>query len=401
MDKLFERHNSYLAEIPMEYIRDISSQIEWNARLIAIKGAKGVGKSTMMLQYIKRNFAPDDRHVLYCSADTSYFATHTLVDTADRFVRLGGTHLFIDEIHKYKNWSTEIKEIYDTHRGLRLVLSGSSLIKLNDGDADLSRRMVPYLIPGLSFREYLLFEKGIKINSISLTDLLDEPNKFCNMVSDKCHPLEFFKQYLVTGYYPYFFESKTTYPIQVENVIDYIINNELTSQRGLEVGNTRKVKALLKIIAQMLPYEIDIAKLSRLTGIQRGTALKYLKDLEEAKLIIRLFQNLDRISDLQKPDKILIDNPNLMFILSDIVPMIGTIRECFFCNQLISAGHQVEYGGLSTGDFKIDGNIIVEVGGSDKGFAQLNDPKNGYVAADDIESAVFHKIPLWAFGMLY
>ena len=401
MDKLFERHNSYLAEIPMEYIRDISSQIEWNARLIAIKGAKGVGKSTMMLQYIKRNFAPDDRHVLYCSADTSYFATHTLVDTADRFVRLGGTHLFIDEIHKYKNWSTEIKEIYDTHRGLRLVLSGSSLIKLNDADADMSRRMVPYLIPGLSFREYLLFEKGIKIDSISLTDLLDEPNKFCNMVSDKCHPLEFFKQYLVTGYYPYFFESKTTYPIQVENVIDYIINNELTSQRGLEVGNTRKVKALLKIIAQMLPYEIDIAKLSRLTGIQRGTALKYLKDLEEAKLIIRLFQNLDRISDLQKPDKILIDNPNLMFILSDIVPMIGTIRECFFCNQLISAGHKVEYGGLSTGDFKIDGNIIVEVGGSDKGFAQLNDPKNGYVAADDIESAVFHKIPLWAFGMLY
>lgn len=213
--------------------------------------------------------------------------------------------------------------------------------------------------------------------------------------------MEFFKQYLVTGYYPYFFESKTTYPIQVENVIDYIINNELTSQRGLEVGNTRKVKALLKIIAQMLPYEIDIAKLSRLTGIQRGTALKYLKDLEEAKLIIRLFQNLDRISDLKKPDKILIDNPNLMFILSDIVLMIGTIRECFFCNQLISAGHKVEYGGLSTGDFKIDGNIIVEVGGSDKGFAQLNDPKNGYVAADDIESAVFHKIPLWAFGMLY
>lgn len=401
MEKLFARHDNYMSEVPMGYIRGIAGNIDWDSRLIILKGPKGVGKSTMMKQFIKQHYAPDDRHVLYCSADTSYFSTHTIEDVADRFVMLGGTHIFIDEIHKYPGWSREIKEIYDAHKNLKIVLSGSSLIKLNDGDADLSRRMVPYMIPGLSLREYIILEKGLELPTVSLNDLLASPNSFCSEIKAKCTPLEYFKKFLYEGYYPFFFESRKTYPIQVENVVDYIINNELPSQRGLEIGNARKVKALLKIISHMVPFEVDTAKISKTIGIQRGTLLKYMKDLEEGKLIVRLFQNLSTVTDLQKPDKILLDNPNIIYALSDITPQIGTVRESFFVNQLQSAGHMVEYGGLSTGDYKIDGNIIVEVGGPEKGFGQIKKEDNGYVAADDIDSATFRKIPLWAFGFLY
>lgn len=189
MDKLYARHDNYMSEVPMEYVRGISNRIDWNSRLIILKGPKGVGKSTMMKQYIKQNYSPDDRHVLYCSADTSYFTTHTLEEVADKFVMLGGTHLFIDEIHKYPGWSQEIKEIYDAHKNLKVVLSGSSLIKLNDGDADLSRRMVPYMIPGLSLREYIILEKRMKLPSISLYDLLANPNAFCAEVKNTVHRL--------------------------------------------------------------------------------------------------------------------------------------------------------------------------------------------------------------------
>lgn len=401
MEKLFKRHDEEIAAAPMSMIRSMMSVIDWSSRLLIIKGAKGVGKSTLMQQYIKMNYKSEDRSVLYCSADSSYFSTHTLLDTADQFAMLGGRHLFIDEVHKYRGWSREIKEIYDSHKNLKIVLSCSSLLQLNDGDADLSRRMVPYVMPGLSFREFLRFDQDVEIEPVSLDDLLGASGEYCTAVKDKCLPVKSFKQYLQCGFYPFYFENSRTYPVLVENVVNYIIDYELPAFRNIEVGNTRKLKALLRILAQMVPYEIDISKLSRATSMERPTIIKYLKNMEEAKLICRLFQNLDTISDLQKPDKILLDNPNLLYILSDKGPEIGTVRESFFCNQLISAGHRVEYGGLKTGDFKIDGNIIVEVGGADKGYDQIKNEHNAYIAADDIDSSFFRKIPLWAFGCLY
>lgn len=401
MDKLFERHDEYVANVPMEHVRSTMEQIDWNIRLIAIKGPKGVGKSTMMLQYIRSHYAVDDRHVLYFSADTSYFTTHSLVDTADQFYKMGGKHLFIDEIHKYENWSSEIKEIYDLHKDLYIVVSGSSLLQINDGKSDLSRRMTEYKMPGLSFREYLWFEKGIQIEAVNLKTLMEAPNAYCSIVKEKCHPLEYFSHYLKAGYYPYYFENKNVYQNSVENVVNYIIDVELTKYRSLEVGNTRKVKALLQVISSMVPYEVDISKLSKNIGIQRATTLKYIRNLEEAALICRLFTDISTIGDLQKPDKILLDNPNLLYTLSTEKPSIGTVRETFFCNQLISAGHRVEYGGVKSGDFRIDGKIVVEVGGKEKGFAQVSKEKNAYVAADDIDNATNRKIPLWAFGCLY
>ena len=401
MEKLFERHDEYLNIVPMDFIRSFMCTINWDCRLICIKGPKGVGKSTLILQKIKRDFASGDRHVLYCSADTGYFSTHTLTDTADRFVKMGGKHLFIDEIHKYDGWSQELKEIYDLHKDLHIVVSGSSLLEINNGKADLSRRMIEYEMPGISFREYLRFSTGFDFAPTNLETLLGNASSICHEITRKIHPLEHFSQYLKNGYYPFYFEDKATYNARVENIINYTIDTELTAQRNIEPGNTRKIKALLQIISGLVPFEVDIAKISRNIGIQRLTTLKYLKNLEEAKIIRRLFTDLSTTGDLQKPDKILVDNSNLLYILSLETPEKGTARETFFCNQLASAGHVVEYGGMKSGDFRIDRKYIIEVGGRDKDFGQIKDTENGYIAADDIESGVFRKIPLWAFGFLY
>lgn len=401
MDKLFERHDEYISTVSTDFVRDFINKVDWTIRLIAIKGPKGVGKSTLMQQFIKLNFAPDDRHVLYCSADTNYFTTHTLVDTADRFCKLGGRYLFIDEIHKYENWSREIKEIYDLHRDLHIVISGSSLLQINDGQTDLSRRLTEYLMPGLSFREYIRMETGVITNSITLDELLTAPNKFCTDIKKQCHPLEHFGNYLKAGYYPFFFENKRIYQSRIESVVNYIIDTELTRFRGLEVGNSRNIKALLQVLSQMVPYEVDISKLSRNIGIQRPTTLKYLKHLEEAALIRRLFSELDTIGDLQKPDKILLDNSNLLYTLCETPPEIGTVRETYFCNQLHSAGLRIEYGGIKTGDFRVNRDIVIEVGGPDKSYKQVQGETNAYLAVDGIDSATSRRIPLWAFGFLY
>lgn len=401
MDKLFERHDEYISSVTTDFVRNLINQIDWSLRLIAIKGPKGAGKSTLMQQYIKLNFAPDDRHVLYCSADTNYFTTHSIIDTADHFCKLGGRYLFIDEIHKYENWSREIKEIYDLHRDLHIVISGSSLLQINDGQSDLSRRLTEYHLAGLSFREYLNLAFGYHLESISLGELLSSPNQFCTEIKQICHPIEHFHSYLKEGYYPFFFENKNIYQSRIESVINYIIDNELTQFRSLEIGNTRKIKALLQVVSQAVPFEVDISKLSRNIGIQRLTTLRYLKHLEEAELINRLFTELDSISDLQKPDKILLDNSNILYTLSNTTPEIGTVRETYFCNQLRSSGHRVEYGGIKSADFKIDQEIIVEVGGHDKSYKQVQGETNAYLAVDDIDSATAHRIPLWAFGFLY
>jgi len=387
--------------VPMVYTRNIINLIDWSLRLILIKGPKGVGKSTLMQQYIRQNYAIGDRHVLYCSADSGYFTTHTLVETADAFCRMGGRHLFIDEIHKYENWSREIKEIYDLHRDLRIVISGSSLLQLNDGYADLSRRLMEYVMPGLSFREFLCFDQNMNLPSVSLQDLLSCPNELCAEIRSKCRPLEFFSLYLQNGYYPYYFENSGIYMHRIEKVVNYTIDVELTNYRKISVGNTRKIKALLQLISSMVPYEVDIAKLSKSVSVERGTLLNYLCCLDEASIIRRLFTSIETVTDLQKPDKILLDNSNILYALSSKAPEIGTVRETFFCNQLASAGHKVEYGGVKSGDFRIDDSLVIEVGGRDKGFRQIENVDNSFIAADDIDSAIPRKIPLWAFGFLY
>ena len=359
MENLFKRHDAYLSRVPMEYIRDFMQHINWNSRLLVIRGPKGVGKSTLMQQYIKQHFPAGDRHVLYCSADTNYFSTHTLLDLAENFVMMGGKWLFIDEVHKYPGWSREIKEIYDLYNELHIVLSGSSLIQINDGQADLSRRLIPYDMPGLSLREFIHLDTGLDIKPVTLDQLLDKPSEVCMNIISMCHPLEHFVRYRQFGYYPFYFEEKQEYCDKLENTVNYIIDVELTKYRSLDVGYTRQVKALLHVISQMTPYEVDISKLSKASGISRQSTLKYLTNLEEANLIRRVFTNLMTVTDLQKPDKIYLDNTNLLYTLSLEKPEIGTVRETFLANQLASAGHQVEYAGYKKGYFTLVGRLYV------------------------------------------
>ena len=401
MELLFQRHDEYLAVTPTDYVRDFMDKVNWDSRLLCIRGPKGVGKSTLIRQRIKLNYAAGDRHVLYCSADSGYFSNHSLIDTAEDFYRHGGTHLFIDEIHKYEKWSVEIKEIYDLFPSLHIVLSGSSLLALRSGMADLSRRMLIYDMPGLSFREYLRLTSVADCPCVTLEDLLGNSTEICLSVRKQCHPLEYFDGYLKAGYYPFYFEDSVAYAPRVENVVNYTIDNELTSQCGVDVSNTRKIKALMQVLSGMIPFEVDTAKMSRNLGLQRLTLLQYMKYLEDAKLIRRLFSNLLTTGDLQKPDKILLDNSNLLYALCPRTPETVTVRETFFCSQLSSAGHRIEYGGIKNADFKIDGKYVIEVGGKDKGYSQIDEQENGFIAADGIESAVFRKIPLWAFGFLY
>jgi len=403
MDSLFDRQVEYLTDVPMSFIRRMMDVIDWGSRLVIIRGPKGVGKSTLMQQYILKNYASTDKRVLYCSADTAYFTNHTLLDTASEFVKHGGCHLFIDEIHKYENWSREVKEIHDLYKGLRVVLSGSSLLHINDGQSDLSRRADVYDMSGLSFREYLWFRTGQEIEPVEFAELLARPNDLCLKVREICRPMEYFPDYLTNGYYPFSFERKKTYRKLIENVTNYIIDNELTECRGVSVGNTRKIKGMLQVISSMLPYLVDMSKLSKSVSIDRVTLLKYLKYLDEAKLIRCLYAELDKITDLQKPDKILMDNTNLLYTFSFKDPEIGSVRETFFCNQLAAAGHVVEYGGIKTGDFRIDGQSVIEVGGAGKDYSQIDDSdiSNAALAVDNIEIANGKKIPLWAFGCLY
>ena len=403
MEPLFERHIEYLTDVPTAFEREMMQVIDWDSRLILIRGPKGVGKSTLMQQYVLKHYDISDRHALYCSADSSYFTTHTLADTAAAFVRQGGKHLFIDEIHKYDGWSREIKEIYDLYKGLKVVMSGSSLIQLNAGHAALSRRQDVYDMSGLSFREYLWFRTGKKVDPISLNELLGNAGTFCAKVRSVYRPLEFFDDYLQMGYYPFSFEKKKTYKTLIENVSAYIIDTELTKNRGVSQENTRKIKALLQTIAGMLPYQVDISKLSKSVSIDRVTLIRYLKYLDEAKLTRNLFSEVDKITDLQKPDKLMLDNTNLIYAYSMKAPEIGTVRETFFCNQLAAAGHPVEYGGIKTGDFRIDKSLVIEVGGAGKDFSQISDEDiaNAALAVADIDIASPKKIPLWAFGFLY
>jgi len=398
MESLFAKHQRYLANTPMKYIRELMHEINWDYRLISIKGPKGVGKSTLMKQYILKNYPNGSRKVLYCTLDSIYFSSHTILELAEEFAMIGGERLFLDEIHKYPNWSKEIKEIYDLYPNLKVVISGSSLIKILNGDADLSRRCMPYDMQGLSFREFLIFDCGKVVAPRDLNTILQDPHSLCNEVNSLCHPVEKFREYLRLGYYPFYFEDKKGYYTHVEQVVNFIIEQELPSERKVDVANVRKIKALLGILANLVPFEVNISSLSGAIGLERNTVIAYLNYLEEAKLLKLLYSDLISIKKMQKPDKIYLDNTNLSFALSENAN-IGTLRETFALNQL-GHSHEIEYG-KTQGDFKIDGKTTFEIGGRDKSFKQIAGVDNSYILADDIEYPIGNKLPLWVIGFLY
>lgn len=399
MDSLFQIMELRLQHTPMKIIRGMMTHINWNARMISIRGSRGVGKSTIMLQYIKMHYPPATRTALYCSLDGFYFNNHTILQLAEKFHLYGGRHLFLDEVHKYPNWERELKEIYDSYPDMRVVLSGSSILHLIKGDADLSRRYLPYYMPGLSLREYLQFYKDIQLPSYSLSELLEDAPAISSIIRDNCSPVREFNDYLKEGYYPFFNGNKDEYYLTIENVVNFIVEQELPMLSSLKPGYARKIKALLGILATSKPFEVDITKMSKMLELSRETVLAYLELLSKADLLKLLYSDLTSVKKMQKPDKIYLANTNLLTALSEKQQDEGNIRETFVVSQLMPM-HTVEYG-KEAGDFLIEGKWRMEVGGANKGFSQIANIPDSYVFADDIEFPSGHKLPLWLLGFLY
>lgn len=399
MESLFKKHDRLVAVTSTEIIRQWANSINWDARLMAIRGPKGVGKTTMMLQYIKLNYKLLDRQVLYVSCEDKYFSNHSLLSLAEQFYLNGGRHLFLDEVHKYDDWSNEIKEIYDFYPTMRVVLSGSSLLSMTEGDADLARRCINHDIQGLSFREFLHFYKGIKMPAYPLEQVLENPAPLIEEMNKHGRPIALLKEYLKYGYYPYYLNNETDYHIAIQQVVNKIIDIELPRICGVDLNNTRKIKSLLTILCASVPFQVDITKLATQSGLKRDTIINYLSYLDKAKLIRLLYSDLKNIKRMQKPDKIYIDNTNLLNAWATAPIQIGTIRETFVANQL-SVNHVVEFR-KTNGDFLVDSKYTFEVGGDDKDFQQIANVADSFILADDMETAIGKKLPIWVVGFDY
>lgn len=399
MDSLFLKQERLLAQTSIGIVRELMTKIHWDNRLIAIRGSRGVGKTTLMLQYIKLNYTPGSREVLYCALDSIYFSNHTLLDLTEKFYLQGGKHLFLDEVHKYPAWSKELKEVYDLYPSLRVVFSGSSLLNILNADADLSRRCLPYNMFGLSFREFLMFYKNIQFPVISLQEVLQGASDICREVNERCRPVQMFKEYLQDGYYPFFTGNREDYYMNIENVVNLILEQEMPLLCGVDPAYIRKLKALLGILASSVPYEVDITKLAGIIGLTRNSVITYLQNLNRAELLKLLYSDLASVKKMQKPDKIYLQNPNLLYAIASTSVQIGTARETFAVNQL-AVNHEVEYG-RTQGDFVVDHKYTFEIGGADKTFKQIADLPDSFVLADDIEYATGKKLPLWIVGMTY
>ena len=403
MDALYRKSDRLLANTSMAIVREKMGEIHWNAQLISIMGPKGVGKSTLIRQYIKQDYRLGDRRALYCSADTVDFSTRTLVELAEEFVIQGGELLVIDEIHKYKSgttdWSREIKEIYELFPDLKMIVSGSSLLRLKAGDADLSRRAVKYTMSGLSFREALRFYHGLSFPQWSLEDILTRSYDLWQLVSSKCKPVALFKEYLEKGYYPFLLEGEGEYYTKIEQVVNYIIETELPQICKVDVANVRKLQALIALICSEVPFELNANKIAAALEIGRDTVVEYLKYLGDAKVLNLLYSDKKKIGKLSKPDKVYLENPNIMYALAPTRVDIGTLRETFAVGCL-SESHNVEYG-KAQGDFKVDSRYTLEIGGRSKDFSQIAGVKDSYIFADDWDMPDGAKLPLWMLGFLY
>ena len=387
-----------ISQVSTDIVREMMHSVNWERQLVAIRGSRGVGKTTLIRQYIKQKYGISAGEALYCVMDSMYFTNHTLLDLAERFHLMGGKHLFLDEVHRYPTWSREIKEIIDLYPNMKVTFTGSSLIQILNADADLSRRVLSYTMEGLSFREYLQFYKGIHLPVYKLEDILTNYDDICAETNKLCHPQPLFEEYLKVGYFPFYDGEEEEYYSRIENVIDFIVGQELPQFCGVDAANTRKVKALIQFLADSVPYELNIAKLSARLELNKNTVLSYINSLGRAELLLLLYSDSKTITRLQKPDKTYLHDPNMFYALGH-GEKIGTIRECFLINQL-SVNHTVEYG-KEQGDFIIDGNITIEVGGPDKTFVQVADIPNSYIFADRIEFPVGKKIPLWMAGLVY
>ena len=389
MENLQANFDAMLRSTPTVFHRYMFDRINWNNRMLGLVGPRGVGKTTLMLQYAKEKL--DRNTTLFVNADDLYFSIHHLTDLAAEFTKRGGTHLIIDEIHKYKDWARELKLIYDYHADLKIFFTGSSILDIHKGSTDLSRRVIVYSMQGLSFREYLNMFHQIEIPACTLANILQHQVE----LPDKFRPYAYFPSYLEQGYYP--FSQEDQFNIRLQQVINKTLEVDIPQYAEMSVSTARKLKQLLTIIARSVPFKPNMSSIATLVGVSRNNLADYFLYLEEAGLIAQLRDNTGGIRGLGKVDKVYLDNTALMYCLGREAADTGNLRETFFLNQA-----RVEQDVITSdiSDFQIN-DYIFEVGGKNKKQKQLQGAANGFVVKDDIEQGYMNVIPLWQFGLNY
>lgn len=404
LGKLFEIFHKHLARTRMDFFRYLFPHLEWNERLVGLTGARGTGKTTMILQYIKKHFLPHENKALYVSLDNLLFASNTLYALADSFQKQGGTHLFLDEVHKYEGWSREIKNIYDDFPTLHVFFTGSSMMEIHKSGADLSRRALVRHLHGMSFREYLELEYGEKFEPVSWEELCQKHGRLAGDIiqkgesSGKIKILPAFKSYLQHGYFPYYKENQNLYAEKLLATLDTVLEVDLPSAVSIDYHSIRKMRKLFSIISTLVPFTPNISKLAADVGSTRGSLHNYLDYLNKAEAIMFLQKEANGMSQLVKPEKIYLGNTNYAYALGTTATPIGNVRETFFLSH-VRVKEKVTFSDKV--DFLVNGESHFEIGGPSKTNKQLQNMKNGYLAIDGIETGFGNRIPLWLFGFLY
>ena len=396
LQPLYDSYHRKIAKIDLRFKRYLYSQINWKARIISIKGARGVGKTTLLLQHILENYEDVDQ-TLYASLDNLWFATHSLMDLVDWADRHGISRLYLDEVHRYEGWSQALKNIYDDYPDMSIVYTSSSLLVLDNATVDMSRRQTPYTLYGLSFREYLELEGIFKTAAIPLDDVLNRHVKKAMEIVGNIKVAPLFEAYLSHGYYPFYRESLEDFPSRLRETVTVVIDSDLPAVENVTYETLQKVKKLLMIISEHVPFEPNMSELWRQLSTDNESGLKMLYALDKAQVLALLTAKTKNYKSLTKPDKIFLGNPNLMHVLCPKVDK-GNERETFFISQL-RVLHDVRY--PKQGDFLTDDKHIFEVGGKGKTFEQIADVPDSYLAVDDTEVGSGSRIPLWLFGFLY
>lgn len=395
LEKLFAKSSQILKLQNYSYKRYFYHTINFNDKMVGILGSRGVGKTTVIIQHLNALDVPK-RKILYFSADSIMASSLSLYEIADEFSKSGGMVLAIDEIHKYKDFEKELKEIYD-FLDLKVIFSGSSALQLEHKKADLSRRAVLYRVKGLSFREFLELKLDKKFQSYTLEDILQNHIDIADEIVSLIKPFEYFKEYLQYGYFPYYFENSETYSIKLEETVNTVIESDLPIIFNIEPQNIQKLKQLVSLICSSKPYELNITSLSKKIGINRNTLYQYIYYLSMGNIFSTLKAKTKGDTIFSKPQKLYLNNPNLSFSYCQSNEQ-GTLREQFFLNMLTQK-HDVSY--PKSGDFSVDERYTFEVGGKNKGFEQIKDLPYSYIVADSIEVGFKNKIALYLFGFLY
>jgi predicted AAA+ superfamily ATPase len=405
METLFEQGGKLIGLKRSNRFRGLYTQIDWDCPLIEINGVRGVGKTTLMLQRAKELQANNHQEVMYASLDDPYFYNNSLLDTAETFVKYGGLYFFLDEVHKYPpkhpgaDWSAELKVIYDRYPMLKVVYSGSSVLQLYRGHGDLSRRKCSYNLQGLSFREYLNWYHDQNFKPFTLHDLLSNHQLYANEIVNSVKVIPLFRSYLQHGYFPCYHEAPSHFYRRLKDTITVILEQDIPSVTTFSNESSIKLKKLLAVLSETVPFTPNLTNLrSELYIADQRTLLNYIQALELAELITTISRDAKGIKKLHKPEKIYLNNTNLLYCLLQDKPNIGTLRETFFLNQLKSI-HQVNY--VDEGDFLVDSKFTFEVGGKNKTNKQVKEVHDAYLAVDDIEIGFGNRIPIWLFGFLY